>query len=342
MATMTAFDQVGKKEDVSDIITNISPTQTPLQTMIGREGAWNIVVQWQEDSLLSPAANAQVEGFSAITAAWQPTVMRSNTTQIFSKTAQTSGTTDAIRTYGRSQEMAYQLGMRSKELKRDLEFALVGTVQAQNLGNTSTARVMANFPAMITSGTDIPAGYGVPVVFNNVATSHASQTTAVNLPLITGQYTTGTTAATPVSLSESMVTTVAQQLFSNGVDPSVLMINPNAALSVAGFVGTAGPHGAARQRLLDGGSKTLVNVIDTYVSPFGDLRVVMNRFQRASEAYVFDPEMLKLYTLRNWFRETLGIVGDFRQIMVTGEFSLKHRNFAASGMITGLVTTAGG
>jgi hypothetical protein len=91
MAIYTAFDMVGKKEDISDAITNISPTDTPFQSMIGSQNVWNITYQWQEDSLIAPAANAQIEGFTALTPVANPTVMRSNISQILSKTAQVSG-----------------------------------------------------------------------------------------------------------------------------------------------------------------------------------------------------------------------------------------------------------
>jgi hypothetical protein len=77
-------------------------------------------------------------------------------------------------------------------------------------------------------------------------------------------------------------------------------------------------------------------VVETYMSPFGELKLVMNRFQRSTEAYIFEADMWKKLVLRNWERQTLAITGDFTPVMVTGEFSLKHRNYAASGLITGL------
>ena len=61
MATYQTYQQIGIKEDISDIISNISPTLTPFQSSIGKESVSNTLYQWQEDSLSSVAENAMVE-----------------------------------------------------------------------------------------------------------------------------------------------------------------------------------------------------------------------------------------------------------------------------------------
>ncbi len=303
---MKSYDQVGRKEDVSDQITNISPTATPMQTMLGTEGIHNIVHSWQEDSLIAAGTNAQVEGADAPTAVMNPTVLRTGTTQIFSKTAKVSGTTEAIETYGRDREMAYQLLLRSKELKRDLEYHLVGLKQASVTGDDSTARKFANYLAQV----DGTAVYTVDSTGGALNTAITSQTAA--------------------ALREDIVTTVSQQLYTNGADPSVLMVKPADALVVAGF-----KHNN-RTTMVDNGQRKLVNVVDLYTSPYGDLKVVMNRFMLTSGALIFDPGMWKRLVLRNWFRKTLAITGDNTTVQILGEFGLKHKNQAASGGVINL------
>jgi len=62
----------------------------------------------------------------------------------------------------------------------------------------------------------------------------------------------------------------------------------------------------------------------------------MNRFLLASSALIFDPSYWKLCPLRNWFRYTLGKVGDSTQVQIIGEFGHKHKNFLASGGVLNL------
>ena len=106
MALYSTYDQVGKAEDVSDIITDISPTDTPFTTMVKTEKVSARTFEWQEDSLAAAANNAAIEGADASMATLSPTTMRTNNTQILTKAFQVSATADAIKTYGRAKETA--------------------------------------------------------------------------------------------------------------------------------------------------------------------------------------------------------------------------------------------
>lgn len=314
MAAFSAYDQVGKVESIADIITNIDPTKTPFTTMVKSESISNIVHQWQEDSLIAAGSNAQVEGAAAPTEVANATSLRSNTTQILAKTAKATDTTNAIKTYGRDKELAYQLGMRAAELKRDLEFAYVGSAVVSVAGSVSVARLMNGYQQMIQL-----TGTGAPVVLNSVTA------TAAGVAALTG--------TTNAAITETMVTTVSQLLYINGTDPNVLMVKPTDGLRVASFATATG-------RMRDMGDESkIVNSVTSYVSPYGELKVVMNRLQRTADAMVFDPDMWRQLVLRNWFRKTLAQTGDATPVSITGEFSLKHRNYKASALITGLLTT---
>ena len=292
--TITRYDLVGVKEDISDIISNISPTDTPFQSAIGSEGIDNTLHQWQEDSLLAVGVNAMVEGANASTSVQQPTVMRNNGTQILTKTASATGTADRVKKYGRAKELSYQLGMRSAELKRDLEnvFVGVGVTQVQVVGSNTVARQMAGCQAQIPAG---PA---------NVA--------------VTGPIT------------EAAILGVAQAIYTAGAQPSMLMVKPGDTLKLASF------KASGRVTYVDNGDKKLTNVVDVYESPFGTLKVAKNRFLKPTDALVIDPSMWKKLVLRPWFRETLAKVGDKTDVMIVGEFSLKHKNYAATGLLTAL------
>jgi hypothetical protein len=303
--TLTTYAQVGKKEDISDIITNISPTKTPFQAMIGSESIHNTLHQWQEDSLASVTSSPTIEGADAPNATSAPTVMRNNTTQIFTKTAKASGTTDAVKAYGRAKELAYQLKLRSAEVKRDFENTLVGIGSAQVAvtGSTSVARQMNGAQAQIDATVVYTMGNGL----NNTSGSP--------------------TAAT---ITEASFLTTLQQLYIDGAEPTTLMVKPADKTAVSAW------SSSSRTVMVNNGQKTLTNSIDVYDSPFGKISVVINRFLKSTDALIFEGAMWKKLVLRNWFRETLAKTGDSTNVQILGEFSLKHANYLASGLITNL------
>lgn len=293
---MKTYDQVGIKEDVSKVISNLTPTKTPFQAMIGSEDISATIKQWQEDELRAVTDNAKVEGFDAADEDISPTVMRSNNTQILSKTFRVSGTADAVDTHGRSKETAYQLVKAGKELKRDLEHAMVGTGQAAVGGDSATARKMAGFQAQVDA----------TLTFGN--------------------------AATPRALTEALVLEADQALYDAGAEASILMVKPADTLKVADFA-----HDGTKQRSRDLGSDSkVVNVVRIYVSPFGEKKVVSNRFIKSTDAFLFDPTDWKQLTLRNWNRELLAKTGDSQRHMLLGEFSLKNANRKDAAVITDL------
>ena len=301
MATYTTYDTVGVKEDVSDVISNISPTKTPFQSAIGTEKVTQRTPQWQEDSLAAEADNAQVEGFDATDGTQTATTMRDNTTQIFSKTIKVSGTTDATSFYGRAKESAYQMAKVSAEVKRDLERTLIGIVQAKTVGTSGVARRMSNSWSQIAGGV----------------------TTTTDSDAGTGGNQVG-------PLTEANLLANMQLVYDAGGDIETIMVKPKHAATIANFAYASG-------RLRDIGSgKTVMNAVDLYVSPYGQARVVLNRFQIVSDVLLFAPENWKLLVLRNWFREVLAKTGDNVKQMIVGEFSLKHENQSASGRITNL------
>ena len=262
--------------------------------MIGNgETIANRVHQYQEDSLASAADNKAVEGADPSMGTLSATTLRSATTQILTKAFQVSATADAVATYGRAKETAYQLSKALKELKRDIEFAYIGQNNAAVTGDSSTAREMASVPQLISTSVDAGSGSTDP-------------------------------------LTEAKLLTLGQTCYTNGSEPSVFMIKPADAQIVAGFAASSG-----RNREF-AGTTELVNTIDLYVSPYGEYSVVLNRHQLSTHAFLVDPTMFKPLVLRNVTRELLSKTGDSEKHFVVYEGSLKHSNFADSGMIDGL------
>ena len=294
MAVYSTYDQVGKAEDVSSIITSITPSETPFTSMIKSEKVSARLFEWQEDSLAAFGDNKHVEGadFSAVARA--ATTMRSNNTQILEKTFTVSATADAIKTHARAVESAYQLAKVLKEIKRDLEFAYVGQDNAAVTGSSSVAREMASATQMINN--EIDAG------------SNATD-----------------------ALTEAKLLDLGEDCYDDGGTPSVLMLKPADARILAGFTGASG-----RYRNINDGNKTLVNAVEIYVSPFGEYKAVLNRIQLSTHAFLIDPGMWRSAVLRPFSRTLLGKTADGDTHAVVGEYSLKHMNFDADGMITGL------
>ena len=149
--TYKTYDQVGKKEDIEDIIYDISPTLTPFTSTIGTSTASAVLHQWQQDELAVVGDNAVLEGADAGTASADTTELKSAHTQIFSKVVQTSGTADVVEKYGRGSELQYQIAKKGKEMRRDIEHAFVGANQAGGAGSGSAARTLTSAQNQIDS-----------------------------------------------------------------------------------------------------------------------------------------------------------------------------------------------
>lgn len=298
--TYTAYEVIGKKEDVSDIITNISPTTTPFQSMIGKESVSNVLFQWQEDTLASAAANAQYDGFDASEVAAVPTTVRTSYTQILAKAIKVATTTDSINRYGRAKETAYQLSKRAAELKRDLEYVLLNK-QAGGAGNLNNLTLTS-----IGNSANVTA---------DAARTMKSFQAQVDSTTYTALLTK--TGGTTTAMTETHLNTVLAALFANGADPKYLMIPPGEALNIASYASASGRYRFADNAEADA-SRRIVNVIDLYVSPFGEVKVILNRFQASDDHLVFDPDMWKLAVLRPWTREPLAKIGDAERHLLVG------------------------
>ena len=305
--TFTTFDAKGIREDLSNVITNIAPEETPYTSNIGRESVSNSLYEWQTDTLASAAANKQLEGddvtsFDAVTA----TVRLQNYAQISRKTIILSATEETVNKAGRRSELAYQIAKRGSELKRDQEFTMLnGAVAAA--GNTTTARGTASLGAFVKTNVDMQTNGANP-----------SYTTLPNSARTDGNVRTFT---------ETILKNVIQQTWAAGGTPKMLMTGPVNKQRVSGFSGIA-----SSRFNIDGGAKpaTLVGAVDIYVSDFGNIQVIANRFQRERDAWVIDPDMAKMTTLRPYQQVELAKTGDAEKRMLIVEWG--HKVLAENGM----------
>lgn len=296
MSTFTTYESIGQEEDVSSIITDITPFDTPFFAMMKSVKVHNRVYQYQSDSLRSPASNAKVEGADAAITALTPTTMLSGTTQILTEAFQVSASAEATSHYGRARETAYALGRALKSVKRDLEHAYIGASNAQVTGNNSgtpVAREMDSCDQLIDAAT--------------------------------------TEAGGSAALTETKLLNLAQKCFNEGADPSILMIKPADAIVVSNFTSSSG-----RNRTFNDDNKTLTAAVDVYVGPFGTYKTVLNRHQMTTHAFLLDPSMWRSAVLRPFTRSLLAKSGDSEKHFIVGEYGLQHLNQKGSGMINAL------
>lgn len=312
--TSTRYNLVGIREDLSNVISNISPEETPFISNVGKGKAKNTFYEWQIDSLASPdSANAVVEGDEAAFSTPAATTRLGNYTQISRKTLIISGTVEAVDKAGRKSEEAYQMAKRGAEIKRDMETMALAN-QAAVVGNTTTPRRTAGLPAWLTSNVSRGA-------------------TGANGVLTNGVPTTAATDGTARAFTEALLKPVLQSVWTSGGSLKMLMVGPGNKVAASGFAGIA------QQRFNVEGAKqsTIIGAADIYVSDFGNVTIVPNRFQRNRDAFVLDPAYAEIVYLRPMFREKLAKTGDAEKSQMIVEWGLKVNNEAAHGVVADLL-----
>ncbi len=307
--TFSTFAAIGMREDLKDFISNISPTDCPFTNAMGKAKAENTFFEWQTDALAAPnTGNAQIEGDDTSIAAVTPTVRVGNRTQISNASVVLSRTEETVKKAGRSSELSYQIVKKTKELKRDMEAILTGN-QASSAGSTTTARTTGSLEGWIKTNSSRGAG-GASGGFSAGVVSAA-------------------TDGTQRAFNESLLKTVAQQVYSAGGDADTLMVGPAQKQVVSTFTGNV-------NRMQDTSKGTLATAIKVYESDFGDLKLVTNRFQRNRTAFVLQSDMWQLAWLDPIRIEDLAKTGDSMKKLLVGEYGLLARNEAASGVIADL------
>jgi hypothetical protein len=313
MATYQSYQSIGNREDLTDVIYNISPTDTPFMTSVGKTKATAVYHEWQTDSLAAVnVSNAVVEGATASDATLSPSVRVGNRTQISQKTIKISGTLETINKAGRKSEKAYQLAKASSEIKRDMEAILLSN-QVAATGDASTARVLGGLQTWLSS--NYSGGSG--------GTAGSLGTTA---------RVTGTDRA----FTGTILNTVIQSTYTNGGSPTILMVTPAQKVVASTFAGIA-----TRFKDVPGNVQAaIIGAADVYVSDFGTISIVPNRFIPNTDsddtAFLLDPEMAAVAYLRPFQTNELAKTGDADVTQLLVEYTLEVRNQAAHGIISDL------
>lgn len=311
--THTRYDAVGVREDLSDIIYDISPTETPVLTAAAKEDVENTYFEWQVDELAAPdGANAHLEGDEAENDALTTTDRVGNYTQISKKVPSVTGTAQKVKMAGRKSEMARQVAKKAKEMKRDMETIILSN-QAAVAGSNAVARKTGGLGAIIYTNVDMGA-------------------TGANPSYTNGAPLTARTDGTQRAVTEDMVKDVAQLIWTNGGTPKLVSFGAFNKVAASAFAGNA------QKTVEQTGKGSIVASADIYKSDFGNIAFVANRYQRARDAWFLDTEYLSVAYLRRFRREKLAKTGDAVREQLLVEWGVKVHTEKAHGLIADLTT----
>jgi len=313
--TFQTYQAIGNREDLSDIINDISPTETPFYMKAKKGKATATFHEWQTDTLDAAGTNAAVQGDDAAINTAVPTVRLRNYCQILDKVVSVSGTQDAVNKAGRSSELAYQMMKRSKELKRDIEWALVRN-QSSSAGNgTTTGATLAGVESWLATNK------------TSVGTGTAQTTPGYN----GGTVASPTDSSVAGSLTEAALKSVIAATWAAGGDPRILMVGPLTKQKISGsFTGIA-----TRYRDVPSGKQAqVISGVDLYVSDFGEHELIPNRFMRDQNVLVLDMDYWTVASLRGFQSYDLAKTGDSSKKQILTELTLVSGNEKASGKVS--------
>jgi hypothetical protein len=313
--TFSTYDAVGNREELSNIISMITPEDTPFQTLIGSTTVESKHPEWQTDTLATPATNAQIEANDWSFSSISPTVRVGNYTQIADKKIIISRTQEVVSKAGRKSEIKRELKKKGAELKKDMEFDLLQN-NASVSGNDTTAREFGGFPAWLTTN-DSRGGSGSDGGFN-------SGTGLVD----------ACTIGTQRAFTQTLLNDVLQASYTSGGNPNTIMLSPYCKRVFSTFPGISD----LRTDLNGKGQATIHAGADAYVSDFGNLTVVPNRVMAtdgttARYVYCIDPDMAAVGVLDPVEMVEPAKTGDAHKRVLVTEYTLVVRNQAAHGVV---------
>jgi hypothetical protein len=297
--TYDSYDGVNSiREDLADVIYNISPTETPFMSNASKGQASNTLHEWQTDSLAAVAVNAQVEGDNYDGDSRSATTRLTNYTQISAKAVTISGTDDAVTNAGMGTQMAYQLAKMGKEIKRDMENAMVGVEQAKVAGDSSTARKSAS----------VGTWYGTSGATNLSTNGSPSATPA-------GTGATAIAGGTNRTYTEALLKAGLLKAFELGGEPDTVLMTASHKQLASAFSGVA-------TKYKDASDKVSIGTTDIYVSDFGEVSFVPDRFQNANRVDILQMDMWSVDFLRSFQTTDLAKTGDSDKKLLLAEWTL--------------------
>jgi len=313
--TFDSYDVKGIREDLENVIYDISPEETPFYSSLKKVKASNTYHEWQTDSLRSSAANAHIEGDDTVGEARTATTRLGNYTQIFKNSVIIPDTDEGLDKAGRAAEMAYQVLKIAKEQKLDIEKALFDNNKYE-VGSATAARELAGCGAYVKSN-----------VANIGGSGGANPTGAV-------PGNTARTDGTATVFSQADFDTVMQGIWESGGNPDTVYLSAfqmNKALEFTGYNN--------QRSHIEATSKTVVKAVDIYVTPWGTVEFTPSRENRGRDVWIMDSDMWACGVLRPTKNTELAKTGDSTKRQVLTELTLISKNEAASGLVADCTTS---
>ena len=312
--TFDSYDAVGIREDLSDIITNVSPEETPFHTKCRKTTAKNTLVEWQTDALRSSASNAHIEGDETTANAMTATSRLNNRTQIFKNAVTVPDTDEGLDKAGRQREMAYQVLKIAKEQKLDIEKALFDN-NAKVAGSASAARELAGAPSWMITNVDFQSG-------NSGANPTGDGTDA------------RTDDGTPTAFSQTKFDTVMQSIWENGGNPDSVYLSAFQMNKALAFTGNNNQRSAVQA-----GDERVIKSLAVYVTPWGTVEFIPSRENRSRDVFIMQDDMWEVAVLRPTKNVELAKTGDSSKRQVVTELTLCAKNEKANGIIADNTTS---
>lgn len=312
--TALTYDNKVIREDLKEAYASISPTDTPFQSLVGKGKSEAVYHEWHELDLAAvDTGNRVLEGEANPTVdAATLSVRKGNYCQLSDKVVTVSSTSNASNSAGDTSKTSKQVALKLKEIKRDVETMLLANIAA-NAGAAATARASAGLPAFIRTNANRGATGANPTTSGGAGGA--------------GYPNAAATDGTLRALTEAQLKGVVQTAWQNGATPTTIMCGGLVKQKISGFSG----NGMVRNGVAD--KETLYTAIDVYVSDFGTLQVLPNRFQRARDVFVLDPDYISVDWLQTMKQEPLAKTGHAENRLISGEYTLMVESEKAQGVI---------
>ena len=309
--TFDSYDAVGIREDLEDVIYDVSPEETPFYSKCGKVKAANTLHEWQTDALRASTTNAHIEGDATSADARTATTRLGNYTQIFKNAVVIPDTDEGLVKAGRAKEIAYQVLKTAKEQKLDIEKALFDN-NARVAGSSTAARELAGAPSWIVTNID-----------------EASDATAA-----TGDGTDARTDGTAAAFSQTRFDNVMQSIWESGGKPDSVYLSAFQMNVALGFTGNNNQRSTIRAE-----DERVIKHMDVYVTPWGTVEFVPSRENRGKDVFVMQDDMWAVGVLRPTKNVALAKTGDATTRQVTTELTLICKNEKASGAVFDCTTS---
>jgi hypothetical protein len=310
-AAFAAYNQIGVNEDLDSIIYNIAPMDTYFLSHASKGKATNVLHEWQTDTLDSPSSsNKYTEGDDFSAQAINPTTRLKNYCQIARKDFVVTGTANAQNTAGRKEELAYQIVLKGKAFKRDVEKHLLSKENA-SAGTSASPRSAAAVETWIYTTNDV---------------SPSGVTTNTTPAPVSGLASTAGTDGSATAFIETDLKAALQQAWSQGGETDVILLPPNLKNKLDNFTGVA-----TRFRNVAAGQQAeIVGAADIYTSSYGSHKVVLSRYVRASVVLCLDMSSWAVDWLRPIQMIEIAKSGDSEKRLILGEYTLKAKTPTAN------------